>query len=234
MQIVVMAGGRGSRLGSLSASVPKILQPVLGRPFLDHLVDSLAVHGFSRFHFVLGHLAPLVIDHLSAGWPGLEYTTSVEPVPRGTAGALADAADRLDEVFMLVMGDTYLPIEYLDLVSASRDGLACTMAVTSASGEVTPNVLVEPPWVTRYHKAGVGTRQAWVDTGAVVLRKKVLDLIPPGPEPVDLSVLFQALIADRTLQAWPTDSEFFDIGTSDRLARFADHVAGRKGAARPR
>ncbi|MEV5887122.1 sugar phosphate nucleotidyltransferase [Streptomyces sp. NPDC052020] len=222
LQTVVLAGGRATRLGALAEHLPKIMQPVAGRPFLDTLLEPLLASGLRRFHFCLGHLAGPVLRHLRAMAAPAEITTQVETVPRGTAGALRDGAHHLDEVFLLVLGDTHLPIGYADAATWLAPGDEAVMVVTDAPTGVPPNTVVRDGRVTGYHKAdGVRAGEArWTDTGVCLLRRSALDHLADRPDPVDLGELFRLLIRRRTLAAHPIGEPFTDIGTPERYAEF--------------
>jgi NDP-sugar pyrophosphorylase family protein len=221
-QAVVMCGGRASRLGPLADSMPKALQPVAGRPFLDWLLELLLASGIDRFHFCLGHLGPQIRRHLAAYGDRVHITWHEEAGARGTAGALRESVPFLDEVFVLVMGDTYLGVDYRDIVAhlpATADAL---MVVTTAPSDVLPNVEVVDRRVVRYDKAGVAAH--WTDTGVAVLRRRVVADLPRGDGPLDLARLFTGMIQREGLAALPIAEEFYDIGTPGRLRHFESYA----------
>ncbi len=217
-QVVVLAGGLGTRLRSVGETLPKSLQPIRDSPFLDVMLAPLVRSGHRRFHFCLGHLADAVEDHLEQQPPMLEITTTVEQVPRGTAGALIGAIDHLDETFLLVMGDTYLDVDYSRVLTALPDAAAAMLLVTSAPSDVPANVMLDGQRVTTYHKAGVP--RGWTDTGAAVIRRSTLEELGRPAMPMDLGVLLERLIVQRRLFAEVTDKHFVDIGTPDRYRDF--------------
>lgn len=224
-QVVVLAGGLGTRLGELGSRRPKVLQEVGGRPFLDYFLAPFVRAGVRRFHFCLGHLGEQVQEHL-ARYDGLAVTWRIDP-PQGTAGALRSSIDFLDETFLLALGDTYLDIDIADLagrLDAVADGV---MLVTSAWSDVPSNVAVHEGLVTRYDK-GASAGCEYIDTGMVMLRRRALDRIADARDPLDLSVLFGRMIAANALLAAVTDQRFYDIGTPERQAVFADLLAARR------
>ncbi|MFB6849002.1 sugar phosphate nucleotidyltransferase [Streptomyces sp. NPDC056373] len=222
LQTVVLAGGRATRLGRLAEQLPKIMQPVAGRPFLDTLLEPLLDSGLLRFHFCLGHLAAPVLAHLRDLPAPAEITAQVETVPRGTAGALRSGAHHLDEVVLLVLGDTHLPIRYTEAAGWLAPGDEAAMVVTDARTGVPANTTVRDGRVTAYQKAGNGgeTDARWTDTGVCVLRRSALDHLAGRPDPVDLGELYRLLVARRTLAARRIHEPFTDIGTPERYAEF--------------
>ncbi|ATL25036.1 NTP transferase domain-containing protein [Streptomyces formicae] len=229
LQVVVLAGGLGSRLGELGTHLPKILLPVAGRPFLDLLLAPLLDAGLSRFHFCLGHLADPVLEHLHRLPEPIEATSHIDTVPRGTGGALRAAAPYLNETFLLVLGDTLLDIPYADAARwpGRRDEAA--MVVTSADTGVHPNTRVQDGRVSAYDKNAHAQNATdpdgstlTTDTGVCVLRRDALRHLAQHEDPVDLGVLFRALIRRRALAAHLVDRPFTDIGTPERYTRFRD------------
>lgn len=219
-----MAGGLGTRLGDAGRWCPKVLQPVRGRPFLDIMLRPLLDQGFRRFCFCLGHLADQVVAHLHRHWGWLRLSFHIDAEPPGIGGSLLAARALLDETFLVVMGDTYLDIEYRGLLDQLAPDALGVMSVTDAVTEVPGNVEFRAGRVIQYDKA-LGPRTRWVDTGALVLRRRALDLLASEPQPVDLGRLFERMIERDALLAYPVDRPFYDIGTPQRLDRFAAYLA---------
>lgn len=216
-QVVVLAGGLGTRLSALAGDLPKALRPIGGRPFLEVMLDPLRRQGLRRFHFCLGHGGEQIAGHLERLDSALEITYSIEPAACGTAGALLHSEQRLDEVFLLAMGDTLLEFgcgQLFDALAASAEGV---LVVSSADTGVTPNVALAGDVVVRYDKAGVPG--GFTDTGLAVLRRRALRALGAGPPPLDLTALFRPLIERRGLRAVITEQGFHDIGTPERYRR---------------
>src|SRR5260370_29754005 len=109
VDIVVLAGGLGTRLGTMLPGIPKVMAPVAGRPFLEHLLERLAEQGARRVILALGSRAAAVLSHLETRpFPSLEIVSVVEPEPLGTAGAIGYAWPVLQSSpTMVVNGDTF-------------------------------------------------------------------------------------------------------------------------------
>src|SRR5258708_28258915 len=105
-QAVCLVGGRGTRLGTLTDSMPKPLLPVGGRPFLDYLVHEAQRFGLERLLLLTGYQS----DEIGKRYAGrkfgsLSVDVVVEASPAGTAGALANAAPHLDETLFPLSAD---------------------------------------------------------------------------------------------------------------------------------
>ena len=86
---VILAGGRGTRLGALTDACPKPLLPIAGVPFLSHLIAHLARKGIARVTILAGYRGKDIANHIEANpIEGVEVETLIELGPKGTGGAL--------------------------------------------------------------------------------------------------------------------------------------------------
>lgn len=108
-EVIVLAGGLGTRLRSLVSDVPKPLAPVAGRPFLAWVLDALAAQQVRRVILATGYLGHKVVESIGKNWNGMEIAYSQEDSPLGTGGAILKACAILDgESAHVLNGDTYL------------------------------------------------------------------------------------------------------------------------------
>src|SRR5438128_5903707 len=146
-QAVILCGGRGTRLGTVAAAVPKPLISVGAGPFLDKLLLELGRHGVRRVLLLAGFAGSQVVEYAKAtplkARFEIEIDVVVEPEPAGTAGALWQARDRLDAEFFLLNGDSWFDINLTDLAARlSHDPSAvgaialCRLADASRFGAV--------------------------------------------------------------------------------------------------
>jgi D-glycero-D-manno-heptose 1,7-bisphosphate phosphatase len=128
-QAAILVGGRGTRLGALTASTPKPLLEVGGVPFLDHVIAHLRDHGCDRFLLLAGFEAMKVVEYAREADRrlGVPIYVAIEPVPdAGTGGALWYARHRLDETFILANGDTFFDVDPRPLFNMVKNGwLSC-------------------------------------------------------------------------------------------------------------
>jgi NDP-sugar pyrophosphorylase family protein len=228
IDVAVLAGGLGTRIRSVLGDVPKVLAPVGGRPFLDHLLDWLKGHGAGRVVLCLGVGAARVTDHLAARPPScIEVVPVIEPEPLGTAGALRFARPHLhsDPVFVL-NGDTFL--------DADLSGFAERHRISGAGLSL---LCAEVPSVARYGSVEIGAdglvrrfvekdeaadRPGAVSAGMYLMSASMLDRLRAMPGPSLERDFLQALPAG-TIRAEAVRGAFIDIGTPPSLAEAA-HV----------
>lgn len=122
IDVVVLAGGLGTRIQGVLGDTPKVLASINGRPFLDHLLDRLAAEGAGRVILSLGHRAQAVEAHLAGLALPLEVECVVEPAPLGTGGALRYVAARLSSDPVMVMnGDTWIEADFGGFLATHRE-----------------------------------------------------------------------------------------------------------------
>jgi NDP-sugar pyrophosphorylase family protein len=118
---VILAGGKGSRLGPYTTLLPKPLLPVGDRAILDVVVHQLRSYGFSELILTVGHLAPLIEAVFGDGSKhGVSIEYHMEQEPLGTAGALVPLKG-LDETFLAMNGDVLTTLDYRHLVDVHRE-----------------------------------------------------------------------------------------------------------------
>jgi NDP-sugar pyrophosphorylase family protein len=225
-QVVVLAGGLGTRMLPRTEQVPKILLPVAGRPFAVWLLARLAASGFEEVVLCIGHLGAEVRRALGDGSAVGLRLAYVEDGERllGTAGALRRALPLLDETFLVTYGDSYLPFDYrapLADLRAHPEALG-TMAVFRNDDQLDrSNTEVRGDVVARYEKrprdAPRDPALDHIDYGATALRREVIAALAEG-EAHDLSAVQRALAAAGRLRACRADERFYEIGSPAGLA----------------
>jgi len=111
-QAVILAGGEGTRLKSVSGYLPKPMVPVLDKPLLQYIIEQCAKYGFTDVVLLLSFGANLIEEYFGNGEEyGVSINYQIEEIPRGTAGALIDALPELNDQFLVIYGDTYFDVE---------------------------------------------------------------------------------------------------------------------------
>ncbi len=123
MQVVYLAGGKGTRLAPLTDTTPKPMTPMLGAPFLEHSFKQLP-DSISGIVVVTGHLDHVIKEYFGAKWNELPITYAHQDEQKGTLHALKAARAVLDEEFLVLLSDVYYAREDLEkLVAAGSPAL---------------------------------------------------------------------------------------------------------------
>ncbi|GAF79564.1 unnamed protein product [marine sediment metagenome] len=113
MKIIILAGGKATRLPKSAKNIPKTLIKIAGKTILQHQINLLQKHGLTDIRLSLGYRANEIIDYLTclpAGKDG-KYEYIIEPKPLGTGGAIKFASKDLKEDFMVLNGDNLMDID---------------------------------------------------------------------------------------------------------------------------
>ena len=115
IDVVILAGGLGTRLRPVIGDTPKCLAPINGKAFIDIQIDYLIKQGFQRFILCVGYKANRVREHIESREKG-EFIFSVESSPLGTGGAIILAMEKIkSKDFFVLNGDSYFPIDLKSL-----------------------------------------------------------------------------------------------------------------------
>jgi NDP-sugar pyrophosphorylase family protein len=222
-QVVILAGGLGTRLRPLTEKVPKPMVPVAGEPFLLWQLQDLKRQGFSDILLLVAYLGEQVEEFFGNGAKfGLNIQYSYETEPMGTGGALKNALALLEDEFILLNGDSFLmaPLERMVNVFESEDLDALVSVYDNRiSVPVIPNLKVQDRLVVDYKKdAGPEQGFGLIDSGIYVMKRSLLAQFEGSK--FQLADLWPPLIAARRLGAFLVPERFYDIGTPERLMEF--------------
>lgn len=218
--MVIMAGGRGSRLRPHTDDCPKPLLPVGGRPILEHIIVRAREEGFHRFVVAIHYLGQMVEDYFGDGSPWqveIEYLR--EESPLGTAGAIGLMNPRPEAPFLISNGDLLTDVRYSELLDFHlRHRAAATMAVRLYEWEHPFGVVrTEGVDITGFEEKPVS--RSHVNAGVYVLDPSALDLLHAG-EHCDMPTLFSRLKErDARTIVFPMHEPWLDIGRADDLER---------------
>ncbi|HLJ45213.1 MAG TPA: nucleotidyltransferase family protein [Bryobacteraceae bacterium] len=220
MQAVILAGGLGTRLRPVTEAIPKPMVPVAGAPYLEHQLRLLARQEIRDVVLLTGYLGEQIEEYFGDGSAlGLRIAYSREPAPLGTGGALREARSLLEDGFLVIYGDSYLPIKYrLVMESLTSEGVVVVYDNRLGDTSVKNNIdLDDSGYVTRYEKDSPD-RLSYVEAGVLAFRRSVVELIPTAGAVSLEKEVFPKLIATHELAGFVTTERFYDIGTPDRLA----------------
>jgi NDP-sugar pyrophosphorylase family protein len=227
-QIVILAGGRGTRLKSLTNNIPKPMMTINEIPFLEFFLIKLREQGFSKFLFLTGYLSKIIKNYFGDGskW-NVQINYSEESEPLGTGGGLKNAEDLLCDSFLLLNGDTYNSTYFPNFIAYSKPiDKICT--VLCYKGPLFDDIkfnlkLNEFGLIEQYSKFEENKEFNSIDTGGYYVQKKILSLIDTKVCSLE-EILFPKLISMGELGGCPSLTKFYDIGTIKRLENFKTSI----------
>lgn len=234
MKVVIMAGGRGTRIATVARDIPKPMILIEGKPVLEHEIEGLREQGFTDILITVGHLARAIMEYFgdgsgvspATGKPfGVHIEYYVEQVPLGNAGALLKLCDKLTEDFLLLNGDVIFDVDFQRMVTfhKTRGGLATLLTHPNDHPYDSGLILTDERnavirWLTKED-----TRPQWyrnrVNAGVHVVSPKLLkqefDTVK-----VDLDrQLLKPLSGKGVMYCYDSPEYVKDIGTPERYAQ---------------
>lgn len=227
-QLVILAGGMGTRLKARLGDLPKPMIPIGGRPLLEHHVELARRHGFEDIIIFACYRSDLIDRHFGDGsrW-GVRIRTVVEKEPLGTAGAVLAGYDLLAEEFAVTYGDTMVNVD-LERIRQARAAIDADAALLlHPNDHPSDSDLVEAGqagWITAFHNrphpSGHWFRNL-VNAGLYIVKKTALQPWINSRQPLDFGRdLFPAMLAQKKrLLAYVSPEYIKDIGTPERYDR---------------
>lgn len=222
MQVVILAGGLGTRLRSTIGEIPKALAPVAGRPFIEHQFELLREQGLTHVLLSIGHLGHMIRTHVGDGSAFGMRVRYVEEDPTrllGTGGALVRALPELEEAFLTLYGDSYLPTDYRALIAAfERSRLPALMSVFKNDGRWDhSNTRTDGVRVTFYSKQAAPGEADYIDYGLSAFKRSVIEAHAGSAMPLDMAVIQRELVEQGHMAAFVVHERFYEIGKPEGL-----------------
>jgi NDP-sugar pyrophosphorylase family protein len=218
--VAILAGGLATRLRPATEKIPKALLNVAGEPFLVHQLRLLHSEGFRKIVLCVGYLGKTIEAKIGDGKRlGLQIDYSFdEPMLLGTGGALKLAISKLGEHFLVVYGDSYMPIDYAAVVEAFvRSGKPALMTVFENEGRWdASNVWFEAGKIRRYDKKKRTPEMRHIDYGISVLTAGVFTGFANNTA-FDLAELYSRLVSKKQMAAYEVKQRFYEIGSAAGL-----------------
>lgn len=224
---VVLAGGLGTRVREITNDkIPKVLLPVLGKPFLHYKLQSLKEMGVASATVLTGQLGHLIDNYIRTNPIAGMRVDTVHDGPKllGTAGAIARSLKHFPSSFWVTYGDSYVKADLSAAESRAVELRAsAVMTIFRNRDHIQPsNVSVLDDFVVRYEKGAPPGTFEWIDYGLMLLPKSAFLQIPTDSKS-DLSLVLSSLLTARKLLAFETLSRFWDIGTPEALSETEHH-----------
>jgi D-glycero-D-manno-heptose 1,7-bisphosphate phosphatase len=227
-QAVILAGGRGTRLGTLTDTRPKPMLEVHGRPFLEYLVEMLREQGFSDVLLLLGYLAPVIQNHFGNGSRfGVRISYSITAPEDLTTHRMLVARDQLDDLFLLMYCDNYWPMQFDRLWDqyVKSGALALTTVYSNKDRYTKDSVKVGADgFMEIFDRSRTTPGLQGVEISYAILRLDLLDRLP-NPNLLIEEALYPQLTRERQLAAHVTDHRYYSVGSPQRLPLTEEFLA---------
>jgi D-glycero-D-manno-heptose 1,7-bisphosphate phosphatase len=202
-----------------------------GKPFLQYVVEMLRDQGFTRILLLLGYLPDVVINHFGDGSAlGVEIDYGVTAPDDLTAYRVQDAADEIDEEFLLLYCDNYWPMQFHKMWDAyvSSGAVAQVTVYTNEDDYTRDSVAVgEDGFVKVFDRERCAPGLRGVEISYAILRKsQILPLLPEHQELFEQAV-YPELTRRGQLHAYLTEHRYYSVGSHARLPLTEEFLARR-------
>jgi mannose-1-phosphate guanylyltransferase / phosphomannomutase len=226
MQAVIMAGGKGTRLRSITNDeIPKPMALIAGKPILQWQIESLKAEGVTDVILVVGYLGQIIEEFFGDGGDyGVRITYFHEDRPLGTAGAIGLLKDWLEQNYILVFGDVIFDVDLERMFRAHMEkGALATLFVHPNSHPFDSDlVLTEPNGRVCGIDSKSNTRNYWyhnqVNAGLYILSRSLCDRILSGVKSdLEKDVLLPLVASSGAVFAYRSPEYIKDVGTPERI-----------------
>lgn len=224
---LILCGGLGTRLRSVTGETPKVMAEVQGEPFLDFLIRYLERQGARRIILCAGYKAQLLIGHYKNKFPSVDLDFSIETEPLGTGGAFKNARALVrNEICFGLNGDCFTPLQYrnlLDFHSARKARVSLVGVRVEGNKDFGTLAINDKDEITAFREKFETREVQYISAGIYCFHKDLFDVMPPaGKFSIEYDV-FPELIG-KSFFAYKTDAPFIDIGTPERFEWAKKHL----------
>jgi dTDP-glucose pyrophosphorylase len=218
--MVIMAGGKGSRLHPQTENCPKPLLPIAGKPILEHIIERAKAEGFSHFILAIYHLGHMIEEYFGNGDElGVKIEYLREESPLGTAGALGLLNPPPEAAFVVTNGDVITDIRYGELLDFHiQHGATATMAVRVHEWQ-NPFGVVETQGIKIIGYEEKPVSRSHINAGVYVIEPSAIQHLVKSV-PCDMPTLFELLQKEEDkVVAYPIHERWLDVGRPDELLK---------------
>jgi mannose-1-phosphate guanylyltransferase len=236
LKAVILAGGEGTRLKPLTYKRPKPLIPIAGEPCVDYMIKSLVSAGFRRIIVTTGYMSDTLIKSIGDGKKfGASILYAFEESPAGTAGAVKNVEEFIDDTFVVASGDVLADVDIKALYDYHKEKNAvATMALTKVKNP-TEFGIVGLDDDNRIIKFKEKPREEeifsnLVNAGIYILEPEVVDYIPEN-QMFDFSKNVFPLLMEKGLSIYGAviSGLWMDIGRPSDVLKATFEVVERNG-----
>lgn len=221
---VIMAGGKGSRLGELTKSLPKPMLKVAGRPILERLVLHLLGFGIRRFFIAVNYLPNVIEDHFGDGSRfgcRIEYLREEEPL--GTGGALSLLPETPSHPLLVCNADLVTQANLQDMLTFHEDGgFGMTVGLYDYTHHI-PYGCVEVEDGRIIDLAEKPTIIRSINAGLYVINPALTGMVPREFFPIT-ELIYACLAKSVPVGAWRVNDDWIDVGHKEELSRAQNGV----------
>ncbi len=221
---VVLCGGLGTRLRTVTGDLPKPMVDVAGRPFLEYILDYLVDQGVNKAVLAVSYRKEAIIEHFGNKYKSLNISYSVESTPLGTGGAVKqsihDRFEHLGQVVLVINGDTLVEYQLGDMLSILNKNNADLVMSLKSMDDTSRygRVQVNDRCVTQFEEKKGGL-PGLINAGVYLFNSCLRSEFPTGDSFSFEHDVLEKIVHSHSVLASVTNGYFIDIGVPDDFNR---------------
>ena len=214
--VVVLAGGMGSRLGELSINTPKPMQKILDTPFLEYLLNYLVNFNFKRIILSVGYRSETIMDYFGDTFKDTKIVYSTEDEPMGTGGAIKKAMSVIaSKEFFVLNGDSYLEHDFNEMFKVYRKYKKYVLSAVKLKDCSRYGALeLRNRKIVKFTEKNIST-SGYINAGCYLLDFSILTSF--DKDKFSFEEWMMENIKDIEFVIYKNNKDFIDIGTPDDL-----------------
>ncbi len=229
-QLVLLAGGKATRLRPITETIPKSLLEVAGKPFITHQLELIRNNGINRVLICASYLGEQIEDFAGNGSSfglSIEYSFDGDEL-LGTGGAINKALDKLDDEFLVMYGDSYLNTDFKvinEYFFAQNKPALMTVFLNEGKWD-NSNVHFQNGKILRYDKQNRTPDMKYIDYGLGILTKRAFGDFE-NEKVFDLSEVYKNLVEQDLLAGYEVKERFYEIGSFSGLEETSNYLSNK-------
>lgn len=234
MQLVILAGGKGTRLGL--TDIPKPMCPIMSKPVLEYQIELAKKYGITEIFLLTGYLANVIEDYFGDGskW-GVKLHHIVETNPLGTAGNFPSLKDKLKDRFMVFYGDIVMDFDLNSFINFDKQNDSLATILVHPNNHPYDSDLVEiddknrvTNFLSKPHPDDLVYKNL-VNAAIYIFSPEVLNFIEKDiPQDFGKDILPKILKSNKNIFAYHSAEYIKDMGTPERLIEISDDIKNGK------
>lgn len=231
MKALILAAGKGTRLGSLTENIPKVMININGKPCLQHNIKFLKKYGVDEIAINTHHLSEKIKEYFEDGSKfGVNIRYSYEPELLGTSGALNNFRDFFNETFIVVYGDVIHKTDLKKMFEFHKEKDSfVTIALDNRENKTSAVVLDKDRIINFIEKPKEKIPNSYVNSGIYILEPEILKFIPNGNSDFGFNIFPNLLKSGEKLYGFNI-GKVIDIGTFEGLKEAEDYFKSQREA----
>ena len=223
MKAIILVGGEGTRLRPLTYTVVKAMVPILNKPFIDYVFRYLISHKIREIILAMGYKPDCITDYFGdASQLGTKLVYSVETEPLGTAGAVKNAEQHIDNAFFVMNGDIFTDLDLTEMLRFHKNKNAKVTIALAPVDDPTRFGVVETDSnrrVTRFVEKPKPEQVTsnMINAGVYIIEREILNRVPQGKRFMFERDVFPTLLSEgEPVFGYATDAYWIDTGTPEQ------------------